>query len=112
MKEERITRVTLNEARKMTGRTDWESLRRDDEAGIEPEHDPEIDDVEWDWSKARIMPGIFAGVKLPEPAPKSAISLRVDPDVLAFFKSGGKGYQTRMNAILRAYMEAAKSGQA
>lgn len=39
------------------------------------------------------------------PEPKQAISLRVDRDVLEFFKSGGKGYQTRMNAILRAYMK-------
>ena len=39
---------------------------------------------------------------------KRAISLRVDRDVLEFFKSGGRGYQTRMNAVLRAYMEAHK----
>lgn len=36
---------------------------------------------------------------------KLPLSLRVDPDVLAFFKSLGKGYQTRMNAVLRSYME-------
>lgn len=112
MKEERIIRVSLDEARKMKGRTDWERLRREEAAGIEPEHDPEIDDVEWDWSQARFMPGIFAGVELPEPVTKTAVSLRIDPDVLDFFKSGGKGYQTRMNAVLRAYMEAVKTGQA
>ena len=39
--------------------------------------------------------------------PKKAvpISLRVDPDVLAFYKSAGAGYQSRMNAVLRAFME-------
>ncbi|NVJ94328.1 MAG: BrnA antitoxin family protein [Marivivens sp.] len=42
------------------------------------------------------------------PEPKQAISLRVDRDVLEFFKSGGKGYQTRMNAVLRAYMKSQK----
>ena len=42
------------------------------------------------------------------PEPKQAISLRVDRDVLEFFKSGGKGYQTRMNAVLRAYMKSRK----
>lgn len=42
------------------------------------------------------------------PEPKQAISLRVDRDVLEFFKSGGKGYQTRMNAVLRAYMKSNK----
>jgi len=33
-------------------------------------------------------------------------SLRLDPDVLAWFRSHGKGYQTRINAVLRAYMKA------
>ncbi len=37
---------------------------------------------------------------------KSAISLRVDPEVLAWFKAQGPGYQTRMNAVLRAYKDA------
>jgi len=37
---------------------------------------------------------------------KSAISLRVDPEVLNWFKAQGPGYQTRMNAVLRAYKDA------
>ena len=40
------------------------------------------------------------------PETKKAISLRVDPDVLGYFRSFGKGYQTRINAVLRAYMDA------
>jgi uncharacterized protein (DUF4415 family) len=40
------------------------------------------------------------------PAPKHALSLRVDSETLAWFKAQGKGYQTRMNAVLRAYMKA------
>ena len=36
---------------------------------------------------------------------KLPLSLRIDPEVLAYFKAGGKGYQTRMNAVLRSYME-------
>ena len=39
--------------------------------------------------------------------PKALISLRVDADVLAWFKAQGAGYQTRMNAVLRAFKEAA-----
>ena len=39
------------------------------------------------------------------PAPKRAISLRVDEDVLMWFRSLGPRYQTRMNAVLRAYMK-------
>jgi uncharacterized protein (DUF4415 family) len=39
------------------------------------------------------------------PAAKVPISLRVDPDVLEFFREAGPRYQSRMNAVLRAYME-------
>jgi uncharacterized protein (DUF4415 family) len=38
------------------------------------------------------------------PAGKSEVSLRLDKDVLDFFRRTGKGYQSRINAVLRAYM--------
>ncbi|HEX9707559.1 MAG TPA: BrnA antitoxin family protein [Steroidobacteraceae bacterium] len=44
---------------------------------------------------------------LPKAPRKAAISLRVDPEVLDWFKAQGPGYQTRINAVLRAFMEAA-----
>ncbi len=40
--------------------------------------------------------------------PKASISLRVDADVLDWFRSTGSGYQSRMNAVLRAFKEAAR----
>ena len=40
------------------------------------------------------------------PGPKQQITLRLDPDVLKFFRKGGRGYQTTINAVLRKYMEA------
>jgi uncharacterized protein (DUF4415 family) len=40
------------------------------------------------------------------PTPKASVCIRLDQDVLDWFKSQGKGYQTRINALLRAYMEA------
>ncbi len=40
------------------------------------------------------------------PKAKPLISIRLDSDVLEWFKSQGAGYQTRMNAVLRMYMEA------
>jgi uncharacterized protein (DUF4415 family) len=46
---------------------------------------------------------------LPQPARKAAISLRVDPEVLDWFRTQGPGYQTRMNAVLRAYVDAAQA---
>ncbi len=43
------------------------------------------------------------------PGPKKQITLRLDPDVLAFFRKTGRGYQTSINAVLRKYVEIAKS---
>ena len=45
-----------------------------------------------------------ARLVMPDPAPKKSISLRIDSDVLDWFKSEGKGHLSRMNAVLRAYM--------
>ncbi|TKB75635.1 MAG: 3-oxoacyl-ACP synthase [Nitrospira sp.] len=45
-------------------------------------------------------------LRLPEP--KTAITIRLDRQVLNWFKAKGPGYQTRINALLRAYMEAHK----
>jgi uncharacterized protein (DUF4415 family) len=42
------------------------------------------------------------------PPPKERITVRLDADVLAWLKAQGPGYQTRLNAILRGYMEHAK----
>jgi len=46
----------------------------------------------------------FANAVLRLPEPKALITIRIDKDVLRWFKSQGPGYQTRMNALLRAYM--------
>lgn len=105
MKEERITRVTRQGLSEDQGKTDWDRVPKG-----EPDHDPEFDDADWDWDNAVALEGVFAQTVLPEPTHKKAISLRVDADILDFFKSEGKGYQTRMNAVLRAYMNARKAG--
>ena len=44
------------------------------------------------------------------PKPKASVSIRLDQEVLDWFKTQGKGYQTRINALLRAYMEAQTKG--
>lgn len=51
-------------------------------------------------------PDFWADAELVIPKAKESIHLRVDADVLAFFKAQGKGHLTRMNAILKAYVEA------
>jgi uncharacterized protein (DUF4415 family) len=42
------------------------------------------------------------------PGKKRQITLRLDPDILSFFRKHGKGYQTTINAVLRSYMETVK----
>jgi uncharacterized protein (DUF4415 family) len=46
-----------------------------------------------------------ATIRLPER--KTSVTLRLDKDVVDWYKKQGKGYQTRMNAVLKAYMKAA-----
>ncbi len=93
MSEKDIRSYTLEQIRAMKGQTNWARLRH------EPDFDgPDEDDFEVDWSRAVMVEGLN----------KKPISLRVDPDVLEFFKEGGSGYQTRINAVLRAYVEAQK----
>ena len=96
MTEENITRMTLEEAlqNKGRGKTDWEALHREEKAGIEPVPDP--DEGDFDWSR----------VQFTMPQPKQPVSLRLDADVIDFFKTQGEGYQTRINAVLRSYMQA------
>ena len=97
-KEENITRVTAEEARRMKGKTDYARLdaMTDEDIAKAVAEDPDAAPLDIDWSKARLV----------IPPGKDFISLRVDHDVLEFFKQQGKGYQTRMNAVLRAYYEA------
>jgi uncharacterized protein (DUF4415 family) len=56
-----------------------------------------------DWADAVAHRG------LPLPARKKQIALRIDEDVLAWFRAQGAGYQTRMNAVLRSFRDAHKS---
>jgi uncharacterized protein (DUF4415 family) len=95
MNEEHITRRSVQDRRK--GKTDLDRLRRLTDAQIDEaiKRDPDSDPANFDWSN----------VKLVMPRKKGAISIRLDEDVLTFFKSLGAGYQTRINAVLRHFME-------
>lgn len=48
---------------------------------------------------------VDARVVMPPPG-KASVHMRVDSDVLAWFREQGKGHLTRMNAVLRSFMEA------
>jgi uncharacterized protein (DUF4415 family) len=58
-------------------------------------NDPDAVPLDFDWDNAVLV----------IPPKKKAISIRVDEDVLDFFKREGAGYQRRMNAVLRSYMQ-------
>ena len=65
-----------------------------------------IGDEEIDYSEIPALDATFwRRAELQMPQPKKGIYVRLDSDVLDWLKSKGKGYQTRMNAMLRALME-------
>jgi uncharacterized protein (DUF4415 family) len=70
----------------------------------------EIKDEEIDFSDIPATDEAFwAEAQVVLPQPKKAISLRLDADLLAFFQLEGPGYQTRINAVLRAYVDAMRA---
>lgn len=97
MKKTAITTVSLEGARR--GRTDWRRVKAQTDAEIEaaiaddPDAAPALD-AAW-----------FERAEAVMPEPKVAISLRVDRDVIEWFKAQGAGYQTRINAVLRSFMD-------
>lgn len=81
---------------KRRSRTDWKRIDA-------------LQDKDIDYSEIpKQGPDFFANAIL-WPGPKKQITLRIDPDVLAFFRKTGKGYQTSINAVLRKYVEVVKS---
>jgi uncharacterized protein (DUF4415 family) len=85
-----------------TSRTDWARLRATKDKDIQfPAEHPEAD-------PAHIVRGVVRQGLRPLP-PKEAISLRIDADVVQWFRSQGPGWQTRMNAVLKAFKEASIS---
>jgi uncharacterized protein (DUF4415 family) len=96
MKEENITVISRDDPRR--GKTDWDYLDKVTDAEIETAmaRDP-------DWAGFRDID--WSDAVLVIPPKKKAISIRVDDDVLDFFKEEGPGYQGRINAVLRSYMQ-------
>jgi uncharacterized protein (DUF4415 family) len=93
--EKNITIVSRDSPRK--GKTDWARVDAltDEDIAKAVASDPDAAPIDIDWSDAVLV----------IPARKKAISIRVDEDVLDYFKSQGDGYQRRMNAVLRSYMQ-------
>src|SRR6266705_3002235 len=96
MKEKDITLVSRDDPRR--GKTDWAKVAKltDEEIEAAMAKDPawaDYDDAHW--SEALLV----------IPPKKKAISIRLDEDVLDFFRREGAGYQRRMNAVLRSFMQ-------
>ena len=79
---------------KKKSNTDWNRLHNMSDTDIDYSDIPQLESE------------FFKKGELQMPKTKPLISIRLDSDVLEWFKSHGAGYQTRMNAVLRMYMEA------
>lgn len=100
MKNERGSTATAKGAE---GNAEWEKLRALPDSEIRFTADTPAT-LAADWA------GALAHTGLPVPPRKTQIALRVDDDVLECFKAQGTGYQTRMNAVLRAFRDAHRHG--
>jgi uncharacterized protein (DUF4415 family) len=74
-------------------KTDWKRLTNMGDKDIDTSDIPELDEEFFRKADLRVPP-------------KQPVTLRLDADVLIWFKSQGQGYQTRINKLLRSYMEA------
>ena len=79
-------------------RTDWERVDRFADEDIDLSENPEVGPEMF--AKAVVRKGLKPAIR------KKQVTLRIDEDVLDWFKQQGKGYQTRINALLKAYKEA------
>lgn len=79
-----------------SSQTDWDRIDRMTDEEIDTSDIPPLDE------------SFFAEAELRMPQAKPSITIRLDPDVLNWFKSQGRGYQTRINLVLRRYMDAQK----
>ncbi len=78
------------------GRADLARLRRLTDAEIDATSPPELRNLPDDfWQGARVV----------VPVTKEAISIRLDSDVVAYFRQAGPRYQSRINAVLRSYVD-------
>jgi len=97
-KSKNIKTYTVEQISRMESQSDWAAAEAMTFEQIEAAiaDDPDEAGMEIDWER----------VDLRLPTPKVTLNMRVDRDVLEFFKNTGRGYQTKINAILRAYKDA------
>jgi len=100
-KKEHIVSYSADELQAMRARgeskSEWARAAAMTDAEIEAAiaADPDEAGMVVDWTRASVD----------MPNPKAVLNMRVDRDVLEFFRRGGRGYQTKINAVLRSYVE-------
>ena len=98
-KKDDIVRFSAEELGHMTSQTDWDKVDATTREEIERQADADDGPLPEGWEETVVL-GI--------PGPKRGLYLRLDPEVLDWFKETGKGYQTRINKVLRAFVESRK----
>ena len=93
----RIARLSLDEALLSSVRPDDARLDRMTDADVARQIKSNPDTMEF-------TDAMFANATWVEPPVKQLLSLRIDRDVLEWFRATGKNYQSRMNAVLRSYV--------
>ena len=91
----------------MTDKTNY--ARIDDEAELRRQErtDPDLQDIPHDWYKrARLETGIPTP---PSSRTKRSVTMRLDPEIVEYFESQGRGWQTRINAVLKAFVDSRQS---
>lgn len=92
---------SLDELQALPSESDWERVRREACEGIEPEFDEDSPDA-----SERMLAEIEKRRRgRPVGSSKVSTTVRLDTDVLDAFKATGRGWQTRMNAALREWLE-------
>lgn len=81
-----------------SSQTDWDRVDKLRDEDIDYSDSPEVTPKMF--AKAVLRKGLKPVSK------KTQVTLRIDDDVLTWFKKQGKGYQTRINSLLKAYKEA------
>jgi len=94
-----IVRFSAEELGRMTSQTDWAKVDATTREEIERQADADDGPLPEGWEAAVVL-GI--------PGRKRGVYLRLDPDVRDWFKETGKGRQTRINEVLRAFVESRK----
>lgn len=106
MSKESIKRYTVDELRKLAKQGE----SRTDIARIQAMSDQDVEhavanDADW----AGVPGNWYERAEAISPRTKVPVSIRLDADLVEHFRSTGRGWQTRINAVLRAYADAKKA---